>query len=130
MSTRRLLYSCMCTEYRISVKAQPESVYDREFVLVRQTIRILLERGTAEKLPATYEKIYAACQAVVCNARKGEGLYDSLKLEMERCLGSLLRGLLDTPQTGIVWLDPFIQACEWFDKQVVRKTTGVHLEPC
>lgn len=112
----------MYVECTAAVKGQPETVYDREFGLVRHTIRVVLAKDTADKLPATYEKIYAACQAVVCNAQKGEGIYDNLKLELERCFRNLLKELLDNAQSGIKWLEPFIQACEWFDKQVVSST--------
>ena len=115
------LHVCAYTAETCVVKAQAESVYDRDLALVRRAIRVILAKGTTETLPATYAKIYAACQAVVSNAHKGEGIYENLKLEMERCFGSLLKGLLETSHVGVAWLQPFIEACNWFDKQVVSR---------
>ena len=72
-----------------------------------------------EPLPATYERIYSACRAVVCDAKKGEGVYDNVKLEIERCCGRLFEELRNSSSAGVEWLEPFKQVCEWYDKQVV-----------
>ncbi|GJE92100.1 cullin-domain-containing protein [Phanerochaete sordida] len=101
-----------------ALKVQSNDVYDRDLALVRRAIRVVLAKGTTETMPATYEKIYAACRAVVQNAQNGEGVYEYLKMEMERCFGSLLRELLETPHIGVAWLQPFIETCSWFDRQV------------
>ena len=82
---------------------------------------MLLAKGTADPLPASYERIYSACQAVVCNAQKGEGIYEYLKMQMERSFDVLRKDLLSDQRVGVAWLEPFIQTCEWFEKQVVRK---------
>lgn len=108
---------------------QPERVYDRDFALVRQTIRVLLTKGTTDPLPGTYARIYSACQAVVCDAQRGEGLYDNLKLELERCLGNILNDLVRDERTGVAWLEPFVQACEWFWKRVVSSTISIRVHP-
>ena len=81
---------------------------------------MLLEKGTNDLLPATNQKIYAACQALVCSAQKGEGIHEYLKLHMERSFDGLRRDLLADSRMGIAWLEPFVQTCEWFEKQVVR----------
>lgn len=50
---------------------------------------------------------------------KGEGLYENVKLELERCVGSLARELLQDSQDGVQWLISFIESCAWFEKQAV-----------
>ena len=71
------------------------------------------------KLPATYAAIYSACRAVVCEAKRGEGLYDNLKLSLEQCAGRIATYLLSLDAPPVEWLVPFVEQCEWFAKQVV-----------
>ncbi len=101
------------------VKRFPESAYDSEYKLCIRAIRVLLTRENPESLPGTYEKIYSACRAVVCAAQKGEGLYEHLKLEIERCIGNLQRKLVEDGSKDVEWLCPFTESCNWFAKQVV-----------
>ncbi|PSS22629.1 hypothetical protein PHLCEN_2v3056 [Hermanssonia centrifuga] len=100
------------------VKRFPESAYDSEYKLCIRAIRVLLTRENPESLPGTYEKIYSACRAVVCAAQKGEGLYEHLKLEIERCIGNLQRKLVEDGSKDVEWLCPFTESCNWFAKQV------------
>lgn len=52
-------------------------------------------------------------------AGKGEGLYQTLRLELERALASLARGLLGEVRTCVQWLTEFVDVCGWFETQVV-----------
>jgi cullin 4 len=83
-----------------------------------------LTKGTKETLPVTYEAIYLACRSIVCIANKGEGLYQTLKMEMEQSLSRLAKELLDEEQTGANWLAAFVQACDWFESQVVSRLSN------
>ncbi|KAI0735750.1 Cullin-domain-containing protein [Earliella scabrosa] len=105
------------------VKPTPQSAYDADYALVRRTVKILLtpEDNTAPQgatLPATYDRISRACRAVVAEAGKGEGLYDVVKMELERCVGQLERMLVNDPRKSVEWLIPFTEHCAWFQKQV------------
>jgi cullin-4 len=50
---------------------------------------------------------------------KGEGLYDTLKLEFERCTGQLSKILTQLDVKGIEWIRHFVDVCEWFNTQTV-----------
>jgi len=99
------------------VKPRPEN--PTELPQVRRCIRTLLTKGTTETLPITYEAIYLACRSIVCVADKGEGLYENLKIELERSLSRLANELVDEKGTEGQWIAAFVQACDWFEKQVV-----------
>ncbi|TFK63076.1 Cullin-domain-containing protein [Pluteus cervinus] len=105
---------------------------DTPFELLRKCITILLTKDSPEPLPATYEAIYRACQSVVTISANGEGLYDRLKIELERCLTRLVEELMNSPgQRGasmnvdgenhgsVEWLGQFVQICQWFEDQIV-----------
>lgn len=106
-------------QLHIPVKTPASSTYDSYFNIIRASIRILLDSSITDELPATYEKLYSACRAVVCEADRGEGLYENLKLSLEQCVGRVSRQLLELSQPGIHWLQPFVEACEWFEGRVV-----------
>lgn len=101
------------------VKVNVEQNYEQDFTLVKRGIRLLFSRNNKDRLPATYDKIYEACRSVVCSANKGNGVYENFKLELERCVGDLLRSLKDEEKQGVDYVIPFIEACQWFEKQVV-----------
>ncbi|KAI0344167.1 Cullin-domain-containing protein [Trametopsis cervina] len=100
------------------IKTPASSTYDSYFNIIRASIRILLDSSITDELPATYEKLYSACRAVVCEADRGEGLYENLKLSLEQCVGRVSRQLLELSQPGIHWLQSFVEACEWFEGRV------------
>jgi cullin-4 len=107
-------------EYKLTIySARPKPENLNDLPLVRRCIRTLLTKGTNESLPITYEAIYSTCRSIVCVAGKGEGLYLTLKLEVEQALGPLARGLLSEVQTCVQWLDAFVDVCNWFETQVV-----------
>ncbi|THH15298.1 hypothetical protein EW146_g5163 [Bondarzewia mesenterica] len=84
---------------------------------LRRCIRLMLTRESADALPLTYERIYAICRYVVCEARDGEGLMMTLKLELEQCVGRLRGSLLDGAASGVSWIAEIVEACAWFEKQ-------------
>jgi len=99
------------------VKPRPEN--PTEFAQIRRCVRTLLTKGTNETLPITYEAIYLACRSIVCLSNKGEGLYQTVRMEIEQSLAHLAKELLDEKRTRGQWIDKFVQACDWFEKQVV-----------
>lgn len=70
-------------------------------------------------MSATYDRIFRACRAVVAEAGKGEGIYDVVKMELERCVAKVQKVLTDDERKSIDWLVPFTNKCAWFEKQVV-----------
>ncbi|KAH7884113.1 Cullin-4B [Phlebopus sp. FC_14] len=93
--------------------------YNNLFALLRACIRVLLTRTTLDVLPATYERIYNACGAIVCVADRGEALYDVLRMELDQCSSRLLHKL-NSVEGGraIDWLDGFVHVCTWYERQV------------
>ncbi|OBZ79494.1 Cullin-4 [Grifola frondosa] len=102
----------------LPIKPAVESRGDSDFALVRRCVRVLLTKDGDDKLPATYEQIYRTCKSVVCDHGKGEGLYENVKLELEKCVGALASSLLRDGRGSVSWLIPFIESCAWFEKQV------------
>ncbi|KAI0762521.1 Cullin-domain-containing protein [Fomes fomentarius] len=105
------------------VRATPESAYDEDYALLRRTISTLLtpdetDANAAVPLSATYDRIFRACRAVVAEAGKGEGIYDVVKMELERCVGKVQKVLIDDERKSTDWLVPFTNKCAWFEKQV------------
>ncbi|KAI0785913.1 Cullin family-domain-containing protein [Abortiporus biennis] len=101
-----------------AIQPNPTHIYDPEFALVKRSIRVLLSFGSNEPLPASYQKVHTSCRASVVLGQKGEGLYEALKLELERCLSDISRVLRGNDKSGIAWLAVFIEACSWFEKQI------------
>ncbi|KAI0825282.1 Cullin-domain-containing protein [Trametes gibbosa] len=100
------------------VKPVADSANEADYTLVRRTIRMLLTPGEDGMLPATYDRISRACNAAVSEAGKGEGLYEAVKMELERCVGVVERELVGDARRGAEWLVPFTEACAWFERQV------------
>ncbi|KAI0367469.1 Cullin-4B [Pilatotrama ljubarskyi] len=100
------------------IKPAADSVNEADYTLVRRTIRMLLTPGENGALPATYDRISRACRAAVSEAGRGEGLYDAVKMELERCVGTIERELLNEARKSVEWLVPFTEACAWFERQV------------
>ncbi|TBU26329.1 Cullin-4B [Dichomitus squalens] len=101
-----------------SIQPTPDGVSNEEYGLVRRTIKILLDPEEKSPLPATYDRISRACRAVVNEAGRGEGLYDFLKMELERRVSKMEEKLGGEPRKSVDWLVPFTETCEWFEKQV------------
>ena len=80
---------------------------------------MLLKRDSDETLPSPYEGIYAACRYVVTVSGKGEGLYDTLRLELEQSVGRLANDLTATAEKGMNWIATFVKTCQWFERRVV-----------
>ncbi|KAK7688012.1 hypothetical protein QCA50_008382 [Cerrena zonata] len=102
----------------VPVKVNVEQQYEQDFILVKRTIRVLFLRGNRDRLPATYDRIKEACRSVICSANKGDGVYENFKLELERCIGDLVKSLENEQKQGVDYIVPFIDACQWFEKQV------------
>ncbi|KIM81855.1 hypothetical protein PILCRDRAFT_821213 [Piloderma croceum F 1598] len=100
-----------------SVKSCPD--HPTEFTQVRRCIRTLLTRRANETMPITYEAIYSACRSIVCVSNKGEGLYQTLRMELEYSLSRRAKELLDEKCTGSQWIAKFVETCDQFEKQVV-----------
>ena len=83
-----------------------------------------------------YENIYAACRALVTLYNKGEGIYGSLKTDLEQSLGRLADHLetfqAEGPEAsdapGMKWIEEFVNVCRWFEAQIVRPK--LRLPPC
>ncbi len=106
-----------------AVKWPSASDYTEDYKCVVRAIKALLSKpsvnDTKDILRDNYETIYSSCRAVVTAAHLGEGLYDNVKQEIERCVGTLARSLIDEGRQGVQWLAYFNDTCEWFEKQVV-----------
>ena len=94
---------------------------------VKRAIRVLLTppAHNPESLPMSYEAVYCACRAVVSGGG-GEELYAALKVEVDQCLGRLMRDLRSGKsnmevdgEEGVQWLAKFVDICAWFSTQVV-----------
>ncbi|KAJ7456611.1 Cullin family-domain-containing protein [Mycena latifolia] len=88
---------------------------------LQKYIKRILSRdsGSGAGLPS-YEDIYNECLSVVCVLNTGEGLYESLKLELEQSVTCLSKELLkENKANGETWLKKFVGACQWFETQVV-----------
>ncbi|KAF9460280.1 Cullin family-domain-containing protein [Collybia nuda] len=86
--------------------------------LVRRCIEIVLTRDSPDILPTTYEGIYSACRSIVTVSNKGEGLYGTLKMELEKAVNRLAKGLTEFAKEGMNWVVEFLRVCQWFEKQM------------
>ncbi|KIK46093.1 hypothetical protein CY34DRAFT_800793 [Suillus luteus UH-Slu-Lm8-n1] len=100
-----------------AVGAALNKVYDNLFVRLTRSIRALLEKGSDE-LSTTYEGVYTACRGIVCVAGRGEGLYETLKAEIHKCVNRLAEELEKTNKEGVEWIGHFVETCAWFEGQV------------
>ncbi|RDB27309.1 Cullin-4 [Hypsizygus marmoreus] len=91
---------------------------DAPFLLLRRSIRTILTRDTDEALPSTYEGIYSACRYVVTVSNKGEGLYGTLKMELDQSIGRLANGLIGSKAEGVEWIPDFVKASQWFETKI------------
>ncbi|KAA1475398.1 Cullin-4B [Dentipellis sp. KUC8613] len=84
---------------------------------LRRCIKAILTRGFTEKTPPN-EEIYTLCQYVVQWADGGASLAGHLKMELERCVGTLQKELFGDIAEGSAWLRPFVETCSWFEERV------------
>ncbi|KAH9920321.1 Cullin-4B [Fomitopsis serialis] len=101
----------------IPIKPSTGSPGDKDFALVTRSVRVLLDKQSSDGLPVAYEYIYRACRSAVDVYNRGEGLYENVKLELEKCVGSLAKELLQDRSGDVEWLLSFNETCAWFDKQ-------------
>lgn len=97
-----------------------EETNNSYYPLVRRAVRTVLTRHATEALPGTYERIYSACRSIVCVSNKGEGLYGTLRFELEQCVGHLATELTQKAEDTMEWMNLLVKICQWYDKQVVR----------
>jgi cullin-4 len=81
---------------------------------------VLLTRGASPASPATYERIFKACQAIVMAANEGERLHGALRLELEKCISALAQEIAGSKAQGVAWLEVLNEAADWFQQRVVR----------
>ncbi|KIL57743.1 hypothetical protein M378DRAFT_188384 [Amanita muscaria Koide BX008] len=90
---------------------------DTQLNELRHCIRTILTKEHPDVIQTTNEAIYNTCRSIVTVEDKGEGLYEILKLELERCGGELSKILNGSDVKGIDWISQFVDICEWFTKQ-------------
>ena len=61
-------------------------------------------------LPATYERIFSNCRALVIDYKRGEDLYGALKLELEQSLTAL---------AGIMMIEDSKEEIDWILRSIV-----------
>ena len=86
--------------YCIAVAAHASNFYDADYNVLRASIRAILDSTNTDELPATKQKLFAACRAVVCQSQRGQGLYESLKLSLEQSVGKAANQLLSSARAG------------------------------
>lgn len=101
------------------------SVDHASFPLIKRCLKVILTRDSDETCPCTNEVMYAACRSIVTVLNKGEGLYDTLKMELERSVARLATDLTASSETGINWIVEFVKVCKWFESRVVRFSQNV-----
>lgn len=120
MSNPRLtVFHCQQAERGTVAKPARDSAKADDYALVRRTVNILLARDEQRPLQATYDRIYRACRAAMDEAGKGEGLYDAVKIALEKCVKELVEELNSDARKSVEWLVPFTNVCVWYEKQVV-----------
>lgn len=90
---------------------------------LQQCIKHILTRDSVDPRLPTHEAIYSECMSAVCVLGTGEGLYQTLKLQLEQSVSRLSKELLSEKKDhgpGAIWINKFVNACKWFETQVVR----------
>jgi cullin-4 len=114
-----LQYSVRRTVFDLICSANKPVSGDKEFALLRRAIRIVLNPSENEVLPASNYAIYSACHTVVSVVKKGEGLFNALRVELEKCVGLLVRSCVESEKEKIPWLGFFVTTCKWFETRIV-----------
>ena len=108
---------------RSTVKPPQDIVHDQALLTVKRSVRTLLSRQASEQqqqLPASFEDIYRKCRFVVTVSKRSASLYESLKLDLERCVSGLASELIQSGPDYTQWMQLFVETCQWFETQVVR----------
>jgi cullin-4 len=95
-----------------------EAFGDGCYNTVVRFLKVFLLRDN-KHLPASYESVYNACRTVVTVSGKGDGLYDNLRMSLEKCAGELGKELLNEKRRGVKWVVAFNEICAWFGAKVV-----------
>ncbi|KAL0564670.1 hypothetical protein V5O48_017371 [Marasmius crinis-equi] len=96
-------------------KAKPTDETDKK--MIGEFLRVVLHREGRE-LKETYEKTYNRCRSVVLKYRQGASLYDTLKLELEKCNIRVYQELRQSEKKGMDWIALFVEICDWFHDQL------------
>lgn len=56
---------------------------------------------------------------VVTLSKRGEGLYDTLRMELERCVNTLAKNCSGQGKDKVEWLSFFVTTCKWFESKIV-----------
>ncbi|KXN88059.1 hypothetical protein AN958_07791 [Leucoagaricus sp. SymC.cos] len=91
---------------------------DKEFALLRHCIRVTLNPFQDETPPATNYAIFSACRTAVSIAKRGEGLYEVLQMELERCVNSLVNTCTQKDKSPVEWISFFVTTCKWFEMRI------------
>lgn len=112
----------LCLSGRLNRIDVVKKVVDNDpHALVRRCLQIILTRDNPDNLRTTYEGIYSACRSIVTVSNKGEGLYGTIKMELEKSANRLAKGLTEFTDEGMNWIVEFVKVCQWFEKQVVSQ---------
>lgn len=77
-------------------------------------------------MPATHHTIYSACRTVVSIAKRGEGLYNVLQMELERYVNVLVRECTRVGRGPVEWIGLFVSTCTSFEIRVVSPFLCFH----
>ena len=115
-SRRRLVlfYFYVCIESRLA--SRPTNIAP-DMSILRQTIRAALTRPFPG-IPFSYQVVYNSCNAVVTVFGAGETLYREFKLEIDKTLDRTASQLNSSSETGVEWIEAFVNVCDWFQNQV------------
>ena len=72
-----------------------------EFTLVTHAIRASLTRDAGSALPASYQRIFDASRALICFVQRGEGIFERLRIELEKSISTLANLSLRAPLVDV-----------------------------
>ena len=77
-------------------------------------------------MPATHQTIYSACRTVVSIAKRGDGLYNVLQMELERYVNVLVKECTRKGRGPVEWIGLFVSTCTSFETRVVSPFNSSH----
>jgi len=125
---RKCLFPWIVSHELISYAIPGPFTKKDHYGLLKQSIPAILSSHSDARIPYMYEDIYQACQAVVSVQQKGEELYDVVKVEIQKTLGTLANQLkekpvesnMDSEDKSIWWITRLVQLSDDFEARVVR----------
>lgn len=103
------------------MKPIPQTVQDEDLNLLKRTIRTILTEEHPEPLATSNERIYTACRIVVCVSGRGQGLFDTLRIELEQYVARLARSLSSQKeQDPSKWIMHVVRDSSYFTSRIVR----------